>query len=98
MTLAMVVPVKSPLHAKHRLEPVLSEPERERLAVVMAREVFAAGSTPTQDRGVLVSDDPEILGDGPRFALEPLTDPLPPRPDRPRRPGVSAPPEPRATP
>jgi len=42
VTLAIVVPVKSPRRAKHRLEPLLSEPERERLAGVMAREFFAA--------------------------------------------------------
>src|SRR5205823_8717974 len=47
VTLAIVVPVKSPRRAKHRLEPVLSEPEREQLAGVMAREVFAAVSTLT---------------------------------------------------
>ena len=44
MTLAIVVPVKSPHRAKLRLEPILSEADRERLARVMARDVFKAVS------------------------------------------------------
>ena len=74
MTLAIVVPVKSPRRAKHRLEPVLSEPEREQLAVVMAREVFAAVSTLTTYGRFVISDDPDILEEGRRFGLEPLLD------------------------
>lgn len=74
MTVAIVVPVKSPRRAKHRLESVLSEPERERLAGVMAREVFAAVSTLTTYGRFVISDDPEILEEGRRFGLEPLTD------------------------
>src|SRR5438105_6922678 len=74
MTLAIVVPVKSPRRAKHRLETVLSEPERERLAGVMAREVFAAVSTLTTYGRFVISDDPDILEEGRRFGLEPLLD------------------------
>ena len=74
MTLAIVVPVKSPRRAKHRLEPVLSEPEREQLAGVMAREVFAAVSTLTMYGRFVISDDPDILEEGRRFGLEPLVD------------------------
>ena len=74
MTVAIVVPVKSPRRAKHRLESVLSEPERERLAGMMAREVFAAVSTLTSYGRFVISDDPEILEEGRRFGLEPLTD------------------------
>ena len=37
MKLAIVVPVKSPRRAKHRLAPLLTEPDRERLAATMAR-------------------------------------------------------------
>lgn len=74
MTLAIVVPVKSPRRAKHRLEPVLSEPERERLAGVMAREVFAAVSTLTQYGRFVISEDSDILEEGRRFGLEPLVD------------------------
>jgi 2-phospho-L-lactate guanylyltransferase len=74
MTLAIVVPVKSPRRAKHRLESVLSEVERERLALVMAREVFTAVSKLTSYGRFVVSDDPDILEEGRRFGLEPLTD------------------------
>src|SRR5205823_13341405 len=74
VTLAIVVPVKSPRRAKHRLEPVLSEPEREQLAGVMAREVFAAVSTLTTYGRFVISDDPDILEEGRRFGLEPLVD------------------------
>src|SRR5437879_13894846 len=74
MTLAIVVPVKSPRRAKHRLETVLSEPERERLAGVMAREVFAAASGLTGYGRFVISDDPDILEVGRRCGLEPLLD------------------------
>jgi len=74
MTLAIVVPVKSPRRAKHRLETVLSEPERERLAGVMAREVFAAVSGLTMYGRFVISDDPDILEVGRSFGLEPLLD------------------------
>jgi 2-phospho-L-lactate guanylyltransferase (CobY/MobA/RfbA family) len=74
MRLAIVVPVKSPRHAKHRLEPVLSEAEREQLAGVMAREVFAAVSTLTAFGRFVISEDPDILEEGRRFGLEPLID------------------------
>src|SRR2546421_2474268 len=74
MTLAIVVPVKSPRRAKHRLEPVLSEPEREQLAGVMAREVFAAVTTLTMYGRFVISDDPDMLEEGRRFGLEPLID------------------------
>ena len=74
MTLAIVVPVKSPRRAKHRLESVLNEVERERLALVMAREVFTAVSALTSYGRFVVSDDSDILEEGRRFGLEPLTD------------------------
>src|SRR5260370_12447429 len=74
MSLAIVVPVKSTRRAKHRLESVLSEPERVRLAGVMARDVFAAVSLLHAYGRFVISDDPEILEEAPRFALEPLTD------------------------
>jgi 2-phospho-L-lactate guanylyltransferase len=74
MSLAIVVPVKSTRRAKHRLESVLSEPERVRLAGVMARDVFAAVSLLHAYGRFVISDDPEILEEGRRFGLEPLTD------------------------
>jgi 2-phospho-L-lactate/phosphoenolpyruvate guanylyltransferase len=74
MTLAIVVPVKSPSRAKLRLEPVLSEADRRRLARVMAGDVFRAVSTLESYGRFVISDDPEILEEGKRFGLEPLLD------------------------
>ena len=74
MTLAIVVPVKSPHRAKLRLEPILSEADRERLARVMARDVFKAVSMLMAYGRFVISDDPEILEEGRRFGLEPLLD------------------------
>ena len=74
MTLAIVVPVKSPRRAKHRLEPVLNEDERERLALVMAREIFTAVAALSSYGRFVVSDDPEILEEARRVGLEPLVD------------------------
>jgi 2-phospho-L-lactate/phosphoenolpyruvate guanylyltransferase len=74
VTLAIVVPVKSPRRAKHRLEPLLAEPDRGRLARVMARDVYRAVSMLQAYGRFVISDDPEILDEGRRFGLEPLTD------------------------
>lgn len=74
MRLAIVVPVKSPRRAKLRLEPVLSEPERVRLARLMAREVFGTVSRLHGYGRFVISDDPEMLEEGRQFGLEPLTD------------------------
>ena len=74
MTLAIVVPVKSPKRAKHRLEPVMSESERTRLAIAMARDVFGVVAPLTNVGRFVVSDDPEVLTEGKRFGLEPIED------------------------
>jgi len=74
MTLAIVVPVKSPSRAKLRLEPILGEADRARLARVMAGDVFRALSTLASYGRFVISDDPEILEEGRRFGLESLTD------------------------
>ncbi|HEY4845484.1 MAG TPA: 2-phospho-L-lactate guanylyltransferase [Candidatus Dormibacteraeota bacterium] len=74
MTVAIIIPVKSPRRAKHRLEPVLGEPDRVRLARVMARDVFGTVSTLNAYGRFVISDDPEVLDEGRRFGLEPLTD------------------------
>jgi 2-phospho-L-lactate/phosphoenolpyruvate guanylyltransferase len=76
MTLAIVVPVKSPRRAKHRLEPILGEADRARLARVMARDVFKAVSALQAYGRFVISDDPEILEEGRRFGLEALVDEL----------------------
>jgi 2-phospho-L-lactate/phosphoenolpyruvate guanylyltransferase len=74
LTLAIVVPVKSPHRAKHRLEPLLSEHERVELASAMARDVFRAVQPLTEYPRVVVSDDASVLEEASRFGLEPLTD------------------------
>jgi 2-phospho-L-lactate/phosphoenolpyruvate guanylyltransferase len=72
--LAIVIPVKSPSRAKFRLEGVLSEPDRARLALTMVRDVFGAVSK-LRDYGLFViSDDAAMREEGRRFGLEPLTD------------------------
>jgi 2-phospho-L-lactate/phosphoenolpyruvate guanylyltransferase len=72
--LAIVIPVKSPSRAKYRLEAVLSEPERSRLALTTARDVFDAVSKLQGYGRFVISDDPAMLEEGRRFGLEPLTD------------------------
>jgi len=72
--LAIVIPVKSPSRAKFRLEAVLSEPDRSRLALTMARDVFGAVSKLHGYGRFVISDDPAMLEEGRRFGLEPLTD------------------------
>lgn len=74
MSLAIVVPVKSPRRAKHRLEPVLSEDERFRLAAVMAHDVITTVSALDEYARFVVSDDPVVLEEARRFGLEPLLD------------------------
>lgn len=72
--LAIVVPVKSPKRAKHRLDSVMSEPERTRLAATMARDVFEVVGQLTDAAHFVVSDDPDVLEEGRRFGLEPVQD------------------------
>jgi 2-phospho-L-lactate guanylyltransferase len=72
--LAIVIPVKSPSRAKYRLEAILSEAERSRLALTAARDVFGAVSKLQGYGRFVVSDDPAMLEEGRRFGLEPLTD------------------------
>lgn len=74
MSLAVVVPVKSPLRAKHRLEGVLTEAERSRLATVMATDVFQAVAALDEFARIVVSDDRAVLEQAQRFGLEPLLD------------------------
>jgi 2-phospho-L-lactate guanylyltransferase len=72
--LALVIPVKSPSRAKYRLEAVLSDGERSRLALTAARDVFGAVSRLKGYGLFVISDDPAMLEEGRRFGLEPLTD------------------------
>jgi 2-phospho-L-lactate guanylyltransferase len=72
--LAIVIPVKSPSRAKYRLEAVLSDAERSRLALTAARDVFCAVSKLEGYGLFVISDDRAMLDEGRRFGLEPLTD------------------------
>jgi 2-phospho-L-lactate guanylyltransferase len=72
--LAIVVPVKSPRRAKYRLESVLSEADRLRLALTMARDVFGVVSTLQPYGRFVISDDAAMLDEARRFGLEPLLD------------------------
>jgi len=74
MRLAIVVPIKSPRRAKHRLESIMSPDERALLAITMAREVMAVVSQFTEFGRFAVSDDPEVLAVAAEFGLEPLDD------------------------
>lgn len=74
MKLAIVVPVKAPGRAKHRLEPILSEPERARLATTMTRDVFRAVSELSDYGRFVISDDAAVLDEGRQFGLEPIRD------------------------
>jgi 2-phospho-L-lactate/phosphoenolpyruvate guanylyltransferase len=74
MTLAIVVPVKSPRRAKHRMEALLSESERTQLAVTMARDVFTVVSQLDEYPRIAVSDDVDMLEEARRFGIESLED------------------------
>ena len=74
MSLAIVVPVKSPRRAKHRLEPILSEAERFRLATTMAGDVFATVAALEDYPRFVVSDDPTVLDQARQFGLEAVVD------------------------
>ena len=70
MTLAIVVPVKSPHRAKHRLASLLSETERLDLASAMARDVFRAVQPLTEYPRLVVSDDSAVLEEATRYGLD----------------------------
>lgn len=74
MKLAIVIPVKSPSRAKYRLDAILNEAERSRLALTTARDVFGAVSRLEGYGRFVISDDPAMLDEARRFGLEPLTD------------------------
>jgi 2-phospho-L-lactate guanylyltransferase len=74
LKLAIVVPVKAPSRAKHRLEAVMSAEERATLAVTMARDVMAVVAQFKEHGRFVVSDDAEILKMAREFDLEPLED------------------------
>lgn len=74
MKLAIVVPVKAPSRAKHRLEAVMSPQERASLAITMARDVMGVVGRLEEYGRFVVSDDAEVLKMAGDFDLEPLED------------------------
>ena len=74
MKLAIVVPVKSPQRAKHRLEALMSPEERATLAITMARDVMGVVAQLTEYGRFVVSDDVEVLAMAREYGLEPLED------------------------
>lgn len=74
MKLAIVVPVKSPLRAKHRLNALLSEAERIKLATTMAGDVFRAVAALDEYGRFVISDDPAVFQQAQSFGLEVITD------------------------
>ena len=74
MKLAIVVPVKAPSRAKHRLEAVMSAEERAALAITMARDVMGVVAQFKEHGRFVVSDDPDVLKMAREFDLEPLED------------------------
>jgi 2-phospho-L-lactate guanylyltransferase len=74
VTLAIVVPVKSPRRAKNRLSALLSETERFQLASAMARDVFRSVRELDVDLRLVVSDDSDVLDEARGYGLETLLD------------------------
>lgn len=74
MKLAIIVPVKAPSRAKHRLEAVMSAEERATLAITMARDVMGVVAQFQEHGRFVVSDDAEVLNMAREFDLEPLED------------------------
>lgn len=69
-----MVPVKSYRRAKQRLEGVLTEDERTRLATAMTEDVLAT-VTQLREHGLfIVSDDEDVLDLGRRSGLRPIED------------------------
>jgi 2-phospho-L-lactate guanylyltransferase len=74
LKLAIVVPVKAPSRAKHRLEAVMSAEERAALAITMARDVMGVVAQFKEHGRFVVSDDTDVLKMARQFDLEPLED------------------------
>ena len=74
MNLAIVVPIKSFSAAKHRLDALLQQTERVRLARAMAEDVLETVGRATGYGHFAVSDDPEALALAARYGVEPIED------------------------
>ncbi|TMG34648.1 MAG: hypothetical protein E6H92_12545, partial [Chloroflexi bacterium] len=74
MRLAIVVPVKSYARAKQRLNALLSEAERTRLATAMTQDVLETVTQLTGYGLFIVSDEEEVLELGRRLGMEAVED------------------------
>jgi len=72
--LAIVVPVKSYARAKQRLNALLSEAERTRLATAMTQDVLETVTQLTGYGLFIVSDEEEVLELGRRLGMEAVED------------------------
>jgi 2-phospho-L-lactate guanylyltransferase len=72
--LAIVVPVKSYARAKQRLDGLLTEVERTRLATTMTQDVLATVTQLTEYGRFIVSDDDQVLDLGRRLGMEAVED------------------------
>lgn len=74
MRLAIVVPIKPYERAKQRLNGLLTEHERIRLATVMMEDVLATVTQLPEYGLFIVSDDDQVLELGRRFGMEAIED------------------------
>ncbi len=74
MKLGIVVPVKSPRRAKHRLEALMNAQERATLAITMARDVMGVVAQLNEYGRLVVSDDPDVLKMARDYGLDALED------------------------
>jgi 2-phospho-L-lactate/phosphoenolpyruvate guanylyltransferase len=74
VTLALIVPMKSPSRAKQRLDGILTEPERWRLARTMAVDVLEVVARVPGVRPFAVSDDPALRALAGRLGITAVID------------------------
>ena len=77
MTAALIVPIKAPSRAKRRLEGVLSDVERWRLARTMASDVLEVVAGQRDIANLADCDDPELTALAGRFGIETVVDETP---------------------
>jgi 2-phospho-L-lactate/phosphoenolpyruvate guanylyltransferase len=74
VTAALIVPLKTPARAKQRLNGVLSEAERLRLARAMAEDVLGIVGEVREIARFAVSDDSDLLELARRFGIDAIAD------------------------
>lgn len=74
MTATLVVPIKAPSRAKRRLDGILTDVERWRLARAMAADVLEVVAGLRDLRRLAVSDDPDLIALAGRFGIEAVVD------------------------